>query len=216
VIQGEDFSLISGDNLNIAAQLQHQGGGTITLESSEGMLHQSGKIISETLILNAGNENTGTGGIVQYGGELKASTIQIQSSETVSLVDGINDFDVIQATITAGDFLYTDTDDIAIDKITASGAVQVTATKESILDYSDDSDIDIVSGTGHISLTAERHIRGIDGGDTYLELASGSHVRADSTHMGDINLRTSGDILLENLTTVDGHINIRHQALSQH
>ncbi|KPA13220.1 hypothetical protein MHK_006526, partial [Candidatus Magnetomorum sp. HK-1] len=208
--QSADFSLIAADNLTLSANIQHNTGGRMTLQSSDDILHKAGKIVSGsgTIVFIADHDNSGKGGILQSGGELRSSNIYVNASETVSLTNGKNDFDIIQASVSTGHFLYTDTNDISIDKITAGGAVSITAKSEFIADYSDDMEIDISSGSGQINLTAQGRIAGLEEGDAYLELAPGSNLSASSQKMGNILLRSFGDLTLTNVVTADGEIQI--------
>jgi hypothetical protein len=211
VYQSADFKLIAATDLNIAADIQHKAGGTITLQAGNDILQTGGDIVSGSgsIQLIADQNQSGKGTIVQSDGEFKSATLDITASETVDLSTGTNDLKVIKANITAGDFSYTDSNDISIDNVSASGSVSLISISGFIADASDDSIIDIQSGTGEIFLTASKRISGLENGeDTYLDLAENSQVTALTQNIGSIYLKSFGDLTLSNVATYDGEIKI--------
>ncbi|ETR69040.1 MAG: hypothetical protein OMM_09933, partial [Candidatus Magnetoglobus multicellularis str. Araruama] len=185
VSQGTDFTLSAGENMNIAAN-----------------------IVQNNIVSGSSTINLIAKGITQSNGQLKTSNLNITATENAVLTGINNDIEIIQAHVSQGDFAFTDANSIAIDKITAQGNIAITAMTESIMDATDDQLIDLSSSTGEITLNAQKHIAGVENGDSFLEVDENSIVSAQSSSMGNIHLYTSGDIQLKDFSTPDGEITI--------
>ncbi|ETR70836.1 MAG: hypothetical protein OMM_02943 [Candidatus Magnetoglobus multicellularis str. Araruama] len=209
--QSADFTLTAGVDLTLSSDIQHKAGGSINFHAANDILHTAGKVVSGSgsIQLIADKNQTGEGTIVQTGGEYKSTTLDIIASETVDLSAGSNDLEIIKATVNAGDFLYKEVNDISIDTIIASGNVTITSETGFIADASDDTEIDIHSGSGQVTLSAGSRIAGLEeGGDMYLEIAPGSSITANTSNIGHIFLRSFGDLTLTDVTTADGEIQV--------
>jgi len=186
--QSSDFEIVSDGAMNIAADIQHQLGGTLTLQASGKITQTSGDIVS-----GSGTIHINTAGMEQTDGLMKSSNLILTSTDSVALSSRQNDLEILKADVSQGDFSYTDINDIAIDSITAQGRISITSQTQSILDSGDDQSVDLTAG-GEIFLHAQRNIAGTENGDSFLELTENSTVTAISSGMGNIYLRTSGDI----------------------
>lgn len=109
--------------------------------------------------------------------------------------------------------IVSDAGDIMLDRVTAAdGAITVRATAGSINDADDGTDVNLTAGTT-INLTAQDEIGGATGTsssdmDGRLEVAAGSDVRAASTSAGDIVIGGPGALILTNVSTANGAVNV--------
>ncbi len=97
--------------------------------------------------------------------------------------------------------------DADIGQIIGGSTVAVAAAEGSIRDQADDETFDIMA-VAAITLSARNNIEGIAGTDEKLDLADGSVVNASTSGAGDIRLRGVGTLNLQQITAMDGSIDV--------
>ncbi|HPM84758.1 MAG TPA: hypothetical protein PLF81_28830, partial [Candidatus Anammoximicrobium sp.] len=109
----------------------------------------------------------------------------------------------------AGDVvrLYTTAGDIVVGVITSADTASLETDSGSIVDDADDTATDITAAA-LITLTATANIHGPGPGDDRLDLAAGSLVDASSETAGAIRLRGAGALVLQDVDTANGPINV--------
>ncbi|ETR68814.1 MAG: hypothetical protein OMM_04338 [Candidatus Magnetoglobus multicellularis str. Araruama] len=152
-------------------------------------------------------EDTDRGSIINNG-VVTGNNLDINSYDSVTFTGNV---DVLSANIVKGDFTYVGTDTVAIDKVYAGGAVDISSQSGSITDHANDSEIDITSGEGKITLKADLGIQATKTGDAFLEIADGTTLLASSQNAGDIQIQGMGTLNLENITATDGNIHVKAQ-----
>ena len=224
VEQHDDFALLAGNNpinngvnaqrnaaqrpginnaqLIIEADIIHKQSGNILLQAQDTIYHYSGTILNEGGTIQITSENAQ---IIQEGGGLKTTTVQMIAGQKINYADGINDALLLKA-LSSDDITYTNQHDIYIDQVLAGGSVSITALEGSIVDDNDNQEVDIVSDSNVITLKAMHSISGIE--DNMLELADNSHISAYSEGVGNIYLYAKNNLVIENAQTNEGFITI--------
>jgi hypothetical protein len=186
------------DNITITANITNDFGGTIQLKAGNNVIQQSGTIKSKAGKISLASKS---GSIIQSGGNIDAQTVSFQAIDTVDYQGENNLVNEIEAAVETGSFIYTQTPTVLVKQVSAGGAVKITA--GNILDHADDDIIDIQSN-GIIELIAANVI----GGDTSIELANNSVIKASTITEGAINIKGAGELTLEEVSATKGTINI--------
>lgn len=115
----------------------------------------------------------------------------------------------VDATITLS--ITTRSGDLQLGEVSVANELTLTALNGSILEIANDEAAPMQDlSAARINLIARNHIAGTGPGgpDGKLELSPGAVVTASSTEAGDIRLRGLGGLILEDIDTVDGSIDV--------
>jgi hypothetical protein len=153
------------------------------------------------LFVDTLSANVGEGGLFIH--EIDGLTI-----DTVPEVDTI---DQTQSNIISkGDVvILSDEGDILVNYIESENSIYLTANDGNILQKSSDENLALKAGDNNkISLSASGHISGQVDNEKYLVVSDKSSIDAKSTSKGNILLKGAGDLILNDIQTSNGKIDI--------
>lgn len=164
---------------------------------------QLGTVATTTLDVIAGGAGTITQDATQVAVTGAASFTA--TGNDITLTDTGNNFGGA-VSADGANVAFVDANSISIASINATGTVNVTALAGSISDSTDDATTDITAG-GLITLTASANIDGA-GADGRLDINAGETVNVSSTTAGNILLRGNGALVLTDVDTNNGFIDV--------